>query len=158
MRRTTKVWIVVGIILIAAVSTFLFFSSAMEPYASAKNQANKIAYKSANISEPDYFSNFNHKKQYYTVGGRTDNNKYRYVVIDAKSGDIEILKNSHYSRNKILNQVKNKHNPKKIKHINLGMIDKKPVWEVSFVNKDKSIGYEMIDYQNGKVIQTINNI
>lgn len=158
MSRATKNWIIIGVIGICLVSVFLFFTSAMEPYSSARTQANKIAKKSANINNPDYFANFTQEKHFYTVGGTNDKNKYHYVIINAKTGTIKILKDNNHSREEILNTVKTKYQPQKINHINLGIIDKKPTWEVSFVNKNHSTGYAMVDYKNGKIKQTINNI
>ena len=158
MRKATRNWIIIGIVGIIAASAFVFFSLAMEPRTSAEKQANKIAYKSANIDDPDYFSDFSQDKQFYSVGGWTTAHKYKYVIIDAKTGKISILKNSKYSRDNIKNTVLNKYRPKDIKYINLGIIDKKPTWEVVFRNKNNSIGYAMVDYKTGKIVQTINNI
>ncbi|MGR3741787.1 PepSY domain-containing protein [Companilactobacillus sp. DQM5] len=158
MSRVTRSWIIVGIILIGMVSTFWFFSIASEPYTSARQQANNIAFKSADINTPDYFSNFTQKKQYFTVGGLTSKNKYRYVIIDAKSGKIKILNKNQYSKDYIMNMIKEKFNVKKIFHINLGLIDKKPIWEISYLDKNNKSNYVFIDYYSGKITETIKDI
>lgn len=158
MDRTIKNWTIFGIITVIAISIVLYFSVAVEPYSSAKIQANKIAYKSANLSNPDYFANFSQKKQYFTVGGVNEKNKYRYVIINAKSGKIKIINANSHSREDILSKVKKSYNPKKISHIDLGLVKGKPTWEVLFKNRNKTNGYVMVDYSTGKILQTINNI
>ncbi|GKQ42682.1 hypothetical protein RD055328_06050 [Companilactobacillus sp. RD055328] len=158
MRRSTINWIIIGIVGVIATSIFVFFSIASEPYTSARSQANKIAYKSADIDNPNYFSNFTQDNQYYSVGGWTKENKYRYVMINAKSGKIKILKSNKYNRETTKNKILSKYNPKRINDINLGIIHNKPTWEVSFTNKNNSIGYAMVDYETNKITQLINNI
>lgn len=158
MNRSVKNWTIFGIIAIAVISMILYFSIAVEPYSSAKLQANKIAYNSAKLSNPDYFANFSQKKQYFTVGGVNNKNQYCYVIINAKSGKIKILKANSHSRKDIMNKVTRSNNPKKILHIDLGLVDDKPTWEVLLKNRNKTNSYVMVDYSTGKILQTINNI
>lgn len=158
MYRSTKSFIAVGVIFIVAICTFLFFSIAVEPYSSAKVQSNKIAYKAANITSPDYFANFSQDKQYFTVGGLNNKNQYKYVVINAKSGKIKVLEGNKYDRSYLLTQLKSKFSPKKVLHMDLGLINKRPTWEISFIDKEKNISYVMFDYKTGKINQVIDKI
>ncbi|MDO1605438.1 DUF5590 domain-containing protein [Lactobacillus sp. YT155] len=158
MRRSVKLWIIIGTVVIVLISAFWYFSIAMEPYTSAKEQANRIALKSENIKNPDYFSSFTGKKDYYTVGGTNNKNEYKYVVINAKSGKIKTLNSNEFSRNYILKQVNKKYNPKKIYHINLGLVKNKPTWEVSYLGKNNLTNYVTFNYHTGEIIQEINNI
>lgn len=159
MNRNTKILLTISLIALAIVSALTYLNLSFEPYASAKSQANDIAKEKAGIVEPDYFGNYARQKQYYAVGGLTKGQKYRYIIIDAKSGKTDTFnKNSAPVRQSIVNGVVARYNAKKILHINLGLYKNKPTWEVTFQKKNGSIGYNLVDFKTGKSMQIINNI
>jgi len=159
MNRSTKVLLTISLIALAIVSALTYLNLSFAPYSSAKSQANNIAQEKAGIVEPDYFGNYTREKQYYSVGGLTKGEKYRYVIINAKSGKTEIInKNNAPVRQTVIDGVAQRYNAKKILHINLGLYKNKPTWEVTFQKKNGSIGYNLIDFRSGKSIQIINNI
>ncbi|WP_119326279.1 hypothetical protein [Companilactobacillus musae] len=159
MNRSTKILLTISLIALAIVSALTYLNLSFEPYASAKSQANDIAKEKAGIVEPDYFGNYTRQKQYYAVGGLTKGQKYRYIIIDAKSGKTDTFnKNSAPVRQSIVNGVVDRYNAKKILHINLGLYKDKPTWEVTFQKKNGSIGYNLVDFKTGKSVQIINNI
>lgn len=158
MNRSIRNWTIVGAIIIFIFSIILYFSISVESYSSAKIAANKIAYNSNQVIEPDYFANFTEKDQYFTVGGLNKQGKYRYVIINGKSGKIKILKKNKYSRDYILSKIKKKYQPIKIYHLNLGLIQGIPTWEVLIKQKNKTNSYIMLDYKSGKIKQVIDNI
>jgi len=159
MTRSTKILLTISLIALALVSALTYLNLSFAPFSSAKSQANNIAQEKAGIVEPDYFGNYSRQKQYYSVGGLTKKDKYRYVIIDAKSGKTEIInKNNAPVRQTIIDGVAQRYNAKKILHINLGIYKAKPTWEVTFQNKNGSVGYNLIDFKTGKSIQIINNI
>jgi len=159
MTRSTKILLTISLIALALVSALTYLNLSFAPFSSAKSQANNIAQEKAGIVEPDYFGNYSRQKQYYSVGGLTKKDKYRYVIIDAKSGKTEIInKNNAPVRQTIIDGVAQRYNAKKILHINLGIYKTKPTWEVTFQNKNGSVGYNLIDFKTGKSIQIINNI
>ncbi len=159
MNRSTKVLLTISLIALAIVSALTYLNLSFAPYSSAKSQANNIAQEKAGIVEPDYFGNYTREKQYYSVGGLTKGEKYRYVIINAKSGKTEIInKNNAPVRQTVIDGVAQRYNAKKILHINLGLYKNRPTWEVTFQKKNGSIGYNLIDFRSGKSIQIINNI
>lgn len=159
MSRSTKILLTISLIALAIVSALTYLNLSFAPYASAKSQANDIAKEKAGIVEPDYFGNYTREKQYYSVGGLTKNDKYRYIIINAKSGKTEIInKNNAPVRQTVIDGVAQRYNATKILHINLGVYKQKPTWEVTFQKKNGSIGYNLIDFRTGKSIGIINNI
>jgi len=159
MTRSTKILLTISLIALALVSALTYLNLSFAPFSSAKSQANNIAQEKAGIVEPDYFGNYSRQKQYYSVGGLTKGEKYRYVIINAKSGKTEIInKNNAPVRQTVIDGVAQRYNAKKILHINLGLYKNKPTWEVTFQKKNGSIGYNLIDFRSGKSIQIINNI
>ncbi|AUI71233.1 DUF5590 domain-containing protein [Companilactobacillus alimentarius] len=159
MNKSTKILLTISLIALAIVSALTYLNLSVAPHSSAKSQANDIAKEKAGIVQPDYFGNYTRKKQYYSVGGLTKKQKYRYIIIDAKSGKTETFnKNSAPVRQTIIDGVAQRYNAKKILHINLGLYKKKPTWEVTFQKKNGSIGYNLIDFRTGKSLQIINNI
>jgi len=159
MSRSTKILLTISLIALAIVSALTYLNLSFAPYSSAKTQANDIAKEKAGIVQPDYFGNYTRQKQYYSVGGLTKGDKYRYVIINAKSGKTEIInKNNAPVRQTVIDGVAQRYSAKKILHINLGVYRDKPTWEVAFQKKNGSIGYNLIDFRTGKSIQIINNI
>jgi len=159
MNRSTKVLLTISLIALAIVSALTYLNLSFAPYSSAKSQANNIAKDKAGIVEPDYFGNYTRQKQYYSVGGLTKGDKYRYVIINAKSGKTKIInKNNAPVRQTVIDGVAERYGAKKILHINLGVYKNKPTWEVTFQKKNGSIGYNLVDFRSGKSIQIINNI
>jgi len=159
MSRSTKILLTISLIALAIVSALTYLNLSFAPYSSAKTQANDIAKEKAGIVQPDYFGNYSRQKQYYSVGGLTKGDKYRYIIIDAKSGKTEVInKNNAPVRQTVIDGVAQRYSAKKILHINLGVYNSKPTWEVAFQKKNGSIGYNLIDFRTGKSIQIINNI
>lgn len=159
MSRSTKILLTISLIALAIVSALTYLNLSFAPYASAKSQANDIAKEKAGIVQPDYFGNYSRQKEYYAVGGLTKGQKYRYVIINAKSGKTEVInKNSAPVRQTIIDGVADRYGAKKILHINLGLYKNKPTWEVTFQNKNGSVGYNLIDFRTGKSISVLNNI
>ena len=159
MSRSTKILLTISLIALAIVSALTYLNLSFAPYSSAKSQANDIAKEKAGIVQPDYFGNYTREKQYYSVGGLTKGEKYRYIIINAKSGKTKIFnKNNAPVRQTVINGVVDRYNAKKILHINLGLYKNKPTWEVTFQKKNGSIGYNLVDFRTGKSIQIINNI
>lgn len=159
MNRSTKILLTISLIALAMVSALTYLNLSTAPNSSAKSQANEIAKEKAGIVQPDYFGNYTRKKQYYAVGGLTKNDKYRYIIIDAKSGKTDTFnKNNAPVRQTIIDGVAQRYGAKKILHINLGIYKKKPTWEVTFQKSNGKIGYNLVDFKTGKSIQIINNI
>ncbi|MFC6323266.1 cell wall elongation regulator TseB-like domain-containing protein [Companilactobacillus baiquanensis] len=159
MTRGTKILLGISLVVLAIVSVLTYINISFAPYSSAKSQANKIAEQKAEIVEPDYFGNYTRDKQYYSVGGLTSKQKYRYIIINAKSGKTEIInKNNAPVRKEIVQGVVDRYDPKKVLHINLGIYKDKPTWEIAFKNKKGTIGYNLVDFRTGKSVQIINNI
>ncbi|TGD24606.1 hypothetical protein EGT49_02325 [Companilactobacillus suantsaicola] len=159
MTKSTKILLTISLIALAIVSVLTYLNLSFAPYSSAKSQANDIAQEKAGIVQPDYFGNYTRQKQYYAVGGLTKKQKYRYIIINAKSGKTEIVnKNNAPVRQTIIDGVADRYGAKKILHINLGLYKNKPTWEVTFQKKNGSIGYNLVDFRTGDSIQIIDNI
>lgn len=159
MNRSTKILLAISLIALVIVSALTFVNISASPNTSARSQANEIAKDKSGIVEDDYFGTYTREKQYYSVGGLTKNNKYRYVIIDAKSGKAKTVDlNNAPVRKDVVQGVADRYNAVKILHIDLGMYKGSPTWEVAFKNKAGTIGYNLVDFRSGKSIQIINNI
>ncbi|WP_125567994.1 DUF5590 domain-containing protein [Companilactobacillus insicii] len=159
MNRSTKILLTISIIALFIVSALTYINLSAAPSSSAKSQANTIAEQKAGITQPDYFGNFTREKQYYSVGGLTKNDKYRYIIINAKNGKTKIVNlNNAPVRKDIIQGVADRYSATKILHINLGMYKNKPTWEVAFENKKGTLGYNLVDFRTGKSIQILNNL
>ncbi|KRK80505.1 cell wall elongation regulator TseB-like domain-containing protein [Companilactobacillus nodensis] len=159
MNRSTKILLAISLIALVIVSALTYINLSAAPNSSAKSQADNIAEQKAGITQPDYFGNFTREKQYYSVGGLTKTDKYRYVIINAKSGKTKTINlNNAPVRKDVIQGVADRYSATKILHINLGMYKNKPTWEVAFKNKKGTIGYNLVDFHTGKSVQIINNL
>jgi uncharacterized protein YpmB len=61
---------------------------------------------------------------------------------------------SGITKEKAISIVKNDKNPQEIKSVRLGIENKKPLWEVTYVDKDKKhLTYYYLDFSSGEFIK-----
>ena len=132
---------------------------ATSPIRSARTQAVQLAEKYANLKTEDKFYYYNRDKTYYTVAGTNKKNQKIYAVIAQNGKKINIYQKSEgISEAKAKTLTKNSSKVKKITHVALGMYKNKPVWEVSYTNEYGNLCYDLLNFKDGKVIKTIQNI
>ncbi|MEZ7790067.1 cell wall elongation regulator TseB-like domain-containing protein [Niallia circulans] len=152
------IWIIVVVVLIGLAVSINTYVQAMKPVKSAREVAENIAKKEADLKEVDSFQLYNGKEAYYILEGKNDDNKDIIVWINEKSHKVtEKLKKDGLTKQEALNILLSKQTPEKVNHVCLGMYDGIPVWEIySHTDKD-SINYYWIDFETGEILLTIEN-
>ncbi|KRL54877.1 hypothetical protein FC70_GL001679 [Paucilactobacillus oligofermentans DSM 15707 = LMG 22743] len=153
----------IRITIIAIIIVFLAIWAALAIANHPKNQAEQttisIAKAKANLKHPGDFFTYNREKTYYTIAGENSKNQKIFVITSSKGKVIQVLKQKKgITKNDALTQIWNKRNPKKVLKIALGVFKNEPVWEVSYVNKQGHLCYELLDFKTGKDLQKIVNI
>lgn len=120
------------------------------PYRSGRNEAIKAAEKYANIEEVTDFDLFTRNATYYSVYGRTDNDKSLIVVVPKKGKQIRTYETSDGI------------GPEKAISLsgfsggnisaNFGIVDDTPVWEVKQIS-NKQVKYALVGFKDGKVVE-----
>ncbi|TPR35924.1 PepSY domain-containing protein [Apilactobacillus micheneri] len=136
-----------------------FFLWARQPLANAKSQAKGIAEKKAKIVKFDKFFMSDLNRTYYTIQGKDKYQNENYVIIDKKTGDINIvpLKDT-ISQESATNIANNRININKLISTAPTLFNNKPAWLVSYFDNKNKLCYITIDLKNGKVIQSISNV
>ncbi|KRM98712.1 DUF5590 domain-containing protein [Loigolactobacillus rennini] len=159
MRKHWKSYSLLGVILLIIFSALLIYHAANKPAATARHEAVTLAEKYAHVTQVDDFYWFNRKQSYLTVAGQTKQKKAVFVLVAQKGGKITILDQAAgISRNTALKRVWQTQNPKKVYSATLGLYRKKPVWEVSFANKNGQLGYQTLSFKTGKTVKLIKQL
>ncbi|KRL04224.1 DUF5590 domain-containing protein [Liquorilactobacillus oeni] len=136
----------------------IFWQSAA-PRRDAKTNAVNFARKYAGLKDETDFYLFNRKKTYFTVAGTNNKNQQIYVIIAKKGGQTVILKQSSGIREQQANSlIKKNKKPQKILKTTLGIWQKSPVWEVTYLNHQGNLCYTLFAFKNGKVVKEIENL
>ncbi|NVY95819.1 hypothetical protein HU830_01170 [Lactobacillus sp. DCY120] len=127
---------------------------------SAHKQAVQIATTQGPLQKARFYSEFNRDKTYFCVGGWTKKQpqKYQYVLIDGQSGNQRIISGDDDAPQQARQIVNDQRHPAKIKQVALGYYRHQLVWEVSYFNKNHTLGYYLTNFKNTKIIQIIDNL
>ncbi|MBA1435309.1 PepSY domain-containing protein, partial [Bombilactobacillus bombi] len=100
------------------------------------------------------------QQRFFSVGGFDSRNpqQYKYVMINGRNGKMEILPGKAGLPEEAKQIVLSTQHPKKVTKVALGRYHQQLVWEVTFVNKNKTYGYYLINFKNTKIIQEIDNL
>ncbi|MCO6541274.1 hypothetical protein DS831_06700 [Bombilactobacillus bombi] len=150
--------IIIFIALVALVWAFYLLATGL--HSSARTQALNVAQSKADVANATFYSEFDRQQRYFSVGGYDQHHpqQFKYVIINGHSGKINVLKgkaNLPYQARQI---VEDNQHPKKITKVALGYHQQKPVWEITFVNKNQTVGYYLTNFKNTKIVQVINNL
>ncbi|MFD0897228.1 cell wall elongation regulator TseB-like domain-containing protein [Loigolactobacillus binensis] len=159
MRKHWKSYSLIGVLLLLIVSALFIYHAANKPAVTAKREAVALAEKYAHVTTVDDFYWFNHKHSYLTVAGQTKQHQAVFVIVAQKGGKITVLNQSAgISRNTALKRVWRTQAPKKVYNATLGIYQKKPVWEIAFVDKNGQLGYQTLAFKTGESVKLIKNL
>lgn len=151
--------IIVGIVIIIVLLIFGGYKIASTPRNTLEKQSVAISKKAANLSTTTDFMIYNRQQTYYSVAGYNQKNQLTYVVINGKTGKVNIFSTKDaYTKAKIEKLVTKKYQFAKIYGINLGLEKGKPVWEVATKTTSGKLDYRLLDYYTGETVEQIENI
>lgn len=146
-------------IIILIGGTSIIYHEVRKPVDSAKSQSLKIAKKYAHLKTETDFSWANTEQTFYTVTGVTKQNIPVYVIISNNGKKVRIYKQAAgIDRNTVLKKIWNTYNPKKVTTISMGIYKQKPVWEVAYMNGSGQLCLKTLNFKNGAVVRSVNNI
>ncbi len=86
-------------------------------------------------------------------------NVQRYAIVTAEGGDLQYFTPKEViTQEEALSIAASEHKLDQLLNARLGLLKKKPVWEIVFKDKNDALTYYYIDAKNGKWIQTIGNL
>src|SRR5699024_10602138 len=126
---------------------------------SSKKRSYLVAKKYGNVRKAEDFYVFNRKQTYYTIYGTNKRGQEVYVITSQNDKKVNIYaQDKEITVNKAKKIVKVERKRKKITKTSLGLVNNKPVWEVTYLNNQNNICYDLISFKTGKIIKSIQNI
>lgn len=149
-NRIIKYLTLTLIAIIVLISIVFYLSTSA--YRSTKKQAVTIAKELGQIETVDDFYWFTRQENTYSVVGRDEENIEKIVMIP-ENGKQALVVNADkgVNRDEAIQAVLEKDETKNIKKITLGLVNNKPVWEVTATSKDNHLVYYLVDFYSGKV-------
>lgn len=157
-----KKWLLISIgsvLLVAGIIFFAVYSSARNPMGKAEEETIALAKKHADLDTVDDFYWYNGKESYFTVTGKDTSGEAIIVMVAKNNGKMTVLKQSdgitEAQARGILTEEKA---PGKILATRMGMKDNKPIWEMSYEDKNGQLGYYSISFKDGTWVEDVSHI
>lgn len=152
--------IIVGIIVVLIALVVGSYYSLTAARITARSQAVRIARTQGHIERTDFFAQYNRQSTYYCVGGYDQHrpNTYKYVLINGHTGRLRAISGDQSLPDQARSIVQESQHPKKITRVALGYHRHQLVWEVTYFNRDHTVGYYLLNFKNTKIIQIIDNL
>lgn len=155
MGKKTK--IIIGIVCALAVIIIWIFADiyhvARKQYDTGHEQSIALAEEKGYISSVDDIETFNSKIQYHVIAGENDKGQKVFVWVPQKKGHKILVKKrkAGITEKQAVTSVKNKYNPKDILHVQLGIDEGIPVWEVKYIDEYDRFTYDFVNFYDGKI-------
>lgn len=163
MRRHRRFdWLKFSLIsglIVLIIAVIGIFAKSLSPYQQLRSQAERIATNRADLKTVNGFWWYNRDKSYLSVAGRTQKNKSVYVVIQQKTGKVDILnQKSGITRQQAIQQATSANNPKKILNASLGKRGSEFVWDIGYLSKSGKLNYVTYSFRSGEQLNAIKNL
>ena len=140
-------------LIVIVIGTILFFSNALKPEDNGFNEVKSVA-RNKGITNFNNFMTVNQKVTYYAVGGVKDGRSVYFILNKHNHRSKLVNVNNGTTKNYILNKVWNTQKPKRVYNIGLVFKNKKAVWEVSLLNNNGRLCYDLFTFNTGKLIKS----
>ncbi|MGE6258808.1 DUF5590 domain-containing protein [Heyndrickxia sporothermodurans] len=159
-----KKWIIILSLLILVIIGFSVnvYYQTTKPLNKAEKYTEKIAKEKANLVSTDQFYLYNGDETYYIAVGKKKNGEKVAVWVPEKQSNLVTVEkiSDGISKKEAIQKLKKKENPAKILSSRLGMLNREPVWEISYLNDSNRLNYAYIYFlkTSNKTPYLINNI
>ncbi|WP_175991235.1 DUF5590 domain-containing protein [Bacillus sp. Marseille-Q1617] len=157
-----KKWIT--IILVAAVivtgtASVLLYKSARGPVEKEFDQASKRVLDETPIRTIEKASIYHGAKSYTVITGKDDQNEKVVAFVPEKKEEIIVKKWADgISKEQAINKLNDEKQPEEILSVRLGHESVGPVWEITYLDKQKNLNYFYLLFSNGEWWKKIENL
>ncbi|MGR3764801.1 cell wall elongation regulator TseB-like domain-containing protein [Rossellomorea sp. NS-SX7] len=157
-----KKWIT--IILVAAVivtgtASVLLYKSARSPVEAEFDQASKRVLDETSINKIEKVSIYHGAKSYTVITGMDDQNEKVVAFVPEKKEEIIVKKWADgISKEQAINKLNDEKQPEEILSVRLGHESVGPVWEITYLDKQKNLNYFYLLFSNGEWWKKIENL
>ncbi|WP_430609535.1 DUF5590 domain-containing protein [Enterococcus sp. DIV0876] len=158
-RRVVILLIAITTLLVLIIFSSIFYLRASRPMRQARNEAIAIAEEYTDLAEVDQFYWFTRETTSFSIVGK-DKNEKEIVVIIPKSGEKVTVYNQEdgLTEAQAKQAIKEAHPEQTIQKATLGLFEDTPTWEIMTKDSEGTLSYFLIDFKDGKEINTITNI
>ncbi|WCG22064.1 DUF5590 domain-containing protein [Vagococcus lutrae] len=156
--KKTMTFISVMLSLFILFST-VFYVRAQRPYRQVKQEAIEVAQAHTKLKHVDKFYWYNREEDYFSLLGRSEKGEKMYVIIPKSGEKIQLLDpEKGLSEYEALKLVEDEFKPHKLLKATIGLHRDIPTWEVVTQNKDKSLNYYLINFEDGQLQTVLENV
>lgn len=152
-----KKWLFIGAgcILTCALTLGIIIYFSLQPHYDTEKEAFKIAKDESSLETTSGFHWFRYEKEYYVVAGNDSSGEAKYVWIDPdkKQVVLEHKASEGISEEEILEIYQDEWNIEKLMGITLGYANKRPIWEIKFVDAEDKYTIMQVAFLNGDWIR-----
>ena len=148
-------------ILILMISGFLLwiFIRSQNQMVKAENETKSLVSLDYPVKRVNQFYWSTFDESTFTMDFTDKKNKQRYAIVTAEGGDIQYYTpNDIINRDEALSIAASENKLDKLLNTRLGLLHKKPIWEIVFKDEHDALTYYYIDAKSGKWLQTIGNL
>ncbi len=157
MRKFLIASIIGMLLFILAVTTVI--TRSLAPFQQAEAETIELASRRADLVEAEDFYWYNGEESFFTITGTNSQDTPIIVIVQQNGGAIEVVEQENaMTEYEAISQTIEREKPEKILEARIGLYENKPIWEVSFRQENKSIGYTIYYLTSGEWVRTVKNI
>ncbi|HWO76365.1 MAG TPA: DUF5590 domain-containing protein [Bacillus sp. (in: firmicutes)] len=152
-----KKWINLGLGLFVlagiAISILLYFS--IQPYKDKEELAFSAALEKSSLKTAEEFDWFRYKEEYFIVTGKNQAGEETIVWMDAENLTVvaEYQASEGISKEEVLQSFQDEWDISEVIDIKLGYADKRPLWELTFIDKNNRYTFLQVSFLTGDWIR-----
>ncbi|MDR0922583.1 MAG: DUF5590 domain-containing protein [Lactobacillales bacterium] len=147
------------VLLVMIVGSVILIIKSDAPLNQAKKEATTIAKQYAKMNKVEDFYHFTRKETYYSVLGTDDTGREIAVIVPKNGSKITVLEQSKgITAQQAGAIVLKQYDVSKVRNINLGIFDNKPVWEVVGEHENGTISYYLLSFEDGAKVSNTNEV
>ncbi len=144
------------VLLVVLLFYIILYTVADKPRREAYDQAKSVAEKEVGMQEYTDFYMYQGNEHWDVITGVDKKGKEVGVWIpDGKDKPVTIALSEGISEEKAIAYVKQQESVEEIMSAKLGMEKNKPLWEVTYLDKENNLGYYYIDFYGKEVFKKI---
>ncbi|MEL3972672.1 DUF5590 domain-containing protein [Rossellomorea oryzaecorticis] len=157
-----KKWItiiIVAAVIVMGTASVLLYQTARGPVKEEFDQASKRVMDETPMKEIENTTMYHGAKAYTVITGKDDNNEKVVAFVPEKKEGIIVKKWADgISKEQAINKLKDEKQPDKILSVRLGHESVGPVWEITYLDKQRNLNYFYLLFSNGEWWKKIENL
>lgn len=159
-RQTIKfiIWVIILAIIFYITSIFIFFKAGSSTRINDQQMINTSRKKTPITSINTYYHLDRGTNSYALQGTDKKSKSYYFIYLPNSKKAYLYPASKGVSEKEIRNYFNKNHSNQTINNVNLGWYKGSAVWEISYQNRNKNIGYILYNFKDGKEINEVDNL